>query len=84
MPTLSVNGASAIPANPGRKALVIFVESGDCAFGWGNALNGTTNPGIPLPIAQVVAFADEEHKTYAESMQLFTTAATTIRYTEKF
>ena len=84
MPLLTVNGASAIPANPGRKALVLYVESGACAFGWGSPLNGTTNIGIPLPIGQMVAFCDEKHKTYAEAMQLFTSAATNVRYTEKF
>ena len=32
----------------------------------------------------MVAFCDEETKAYSETLQLFSTVATNVRYTEKF
>jgi hypothetical protein len=82
--TLTANTQSQIPGNPGRKALAIYVESGGpVAWGWGT-LDAGASRGIPLPAGQPMIFSDEESKAYSEPLSLFSAAASTVIYVEKF
>jgi hypothetical protein len=82
--TMTASSAAQIPGAKGRKALVIYLESGDAAWGWDRTLNATTQRGIPLTIGVPVAFADEEYKAYSQPLGLWSNAGAVILTEEKF
>jgi len=82
--TIAAGSAAEIPGAAGRKALVVYLESGDAAWGWDRTLNATTQRGIPLTVGVPVAFADEEYKAYSQPIGLWSNTGAVILTEEKF
>lgn len=95
---IEFTGITTIPARPGRKALVVYLHSGYCAFGWGDRNAGSPGiadhdetetdapTGIPLPEAEMVTFMAETNPVFQEQMYLKTRTGetVTVTYQEKF
>jgi hypothetical protein len=82
--TMTAGTSAEIPGAPGRKALVVCLESGDAAWGWDRTLNATTLRGIPLTIGVPIFFAEEESKAYSQPLGLWSNGGAVILTEEKF
>ena len=87
MPILNVFEIGEIPGAVGRKGLIVQLQSGECSFGAAGAtgaIDNPTNSGIAMTVGVPYAFTDEEHKTYAQPLGLYSLAGGVVSYQNIF
>lgn len=80
--TIPAAGTAQIPGMTGRKALCLFVESGDAVFGFEPVTHTGANRGIPLPSQLIVSLVDSAPRTFAAPVYLASEAGATVLYQE--
>lgn len=82
--TIAAATVGRIPGKPGRKALVINLETGDGKWGFEptTTASGATQ-GLPMTVGQPLAFTGDGPDTFAGPIHIATTAGCDVTYTER-
>lgn len=80
--TIPTGGTAQIPGMTGRKALCLYVETGDAVFGFEPVSHSGSGRGIPLPPQAIVSLVDGHPRTFAAPVHLASAAGATVLYQE--